>query len=65
MCLISSSAAPSNTGVAIGTPCGRFSASATIFVVGQRGDVRLLAAGLVVDLVEELAQLVALRLAAI
>ena len=30
MCLISSSAAPSNTGVAIGTPCRKLPASATI-----------------------------------
>ena len=60
---ISSSAAPSNTGVANGTPLVRFAGHLADFVVRQVVEALGLAARLVVELVEELAQLGHLGLA--
>ena len=57
MYLISASVAPSNTGVAIGTPSLRLPASASTSASSSDSEVLGLAAALVVDLVEERAQL--------
>jgi len=57
MCLISPSVAPSNTGVAIGTPFAQVARQRGDLRVAERAEVLGLAAALVVHLVEERAQL--------